>query len=51
MTICEILHSIDDFMVAHSQELPGFTQPGSYSVKMKMYDGMKQELTCIALRF
>ncbi|XP_030449064.1 uncharacterized protein LOC115671570 [Syzygium oleosum] len=40
-----------DFVVAHSQVLPGFTPPGSYSLKMKMYDANQQELTCIAFDF
>ncbi|XP_062003672.1 uncharacterized protein LOC133721156 [Rosa rugosa] len=48
-TSCPV--SIGDFVVAHSQELPGYTPPGSYSLKMKMYDGNKQELTCIAFDF
>ncbi|KAL6133737.1 hypothetical protein ACLB2K_065971 [Fragaria x ananassa] len=48
-TSCPV--SIGDFMVAHSQELPGYTPPGSYSLKMKMYDANKQELTCIAFDF
>ncbi|KAK3446945.1 hypothetical protein EUGRSUZ_A02564 [Eucalyptus grandis] len=40
-----------DFVVAHSQVLPGFTPPGSYSLTMKMYDESKTELTCIAFDF
>ena len=48
-TSCPV--SIGDFVVAHSQELPGYTPPGSYSLKMKMYDANKQELTCIAFDF
>ncbi|XP_050383468.1 uncharacterized protein LOC126800196 [Argentina anserina] len=48
-TSCPV--SVGDFMVAHSQELPGYTPPGSYSLKMKMYDANKNELTCIAFDF
>ncbi|GLT65787.1 hypothetical protein SLA2020_381980 [Shorea laevis] len=40
-----------DFVVAHSQVLPGFTPPGSYSLKMRMYDADKNELTCIGFNF
>ncbi|GKV31958.1 hypothetical protein SLEP1_g40607 [Rubroshorea leprosula] len=40
-----------DFVVAHSQVLPGFTPPGSYSLTMKMYDADKNELTCIGFGF
>nr|VDD20732.1 unnamed protein product [Brassica rapa] len=48
-----------DFLVAHSQVLPGYTPPvssirfcgsccsGSYSLQMKMLDSQKKELTCI----
>ncbi|CAH2054003.1 unnamed protein product, partial [Thlaspi arvense] len=39
-----------DFLVQHSQVLPGYTPPGSYSLKMKMLDGHK-ELTCIKFSF
>ncbi|PKI42960.1 putative phosphatidylglycerol/phosphatidylinositol transfer protein DDB_G0282179 [Punica granatum] len=48
-TSCPV--SIGDFVVAHSQVLPGYTPPGSYSLKMKMYDGNKKELTCIGFDF
>ncbi|XP_044503791.1 putative phosphatidylglycerol/phosphatidylinositol transfer protein DDB_G0282179 [Mangifera indica] len=48
-TSCPV--SIGDFVVAHSQILPGFTPPGSYSLKMKMLDGNKGELTCITFDF
>ena len=40
-----------DFVVSHSQVLPGFTPPGSYSLTMKMYDSNKNQLTCIAFDF
>ncbi|KAJ4893399.1 MD-2-related lipid recognition domain-containing protein / ML domain-containing protein [Raphanus sativus] len=42
--------AIGDFLVAHSQILPGYTPPGPYSLKMKMLDGHK-ELTCIKFSF
>ncbi|RDX76864.1 putative phosphatidylglycerol/phosphatidylinositol transfer protein, partial [Mucuna pruriens] len=48
-TSCPV--SIGDFVVAHSQVLPGFTPPGSYYLKMKMFDENKQELTCIGFGF
>ncbi|KAJ8754541.1 hypothetical protein K2173_005702 [Erythroxylum novogranatense] len=40
-----------DFVVAHSQVLPGFTPPGSYALTMKMFDGDKHQLTCISFDF
>ncbi|KAK7268111.1 hypothetical protein RIF29_20798 [Crotalaria pallida] len=48
-TSCPV--SVGDFVIAHSQVLPGFTPPGSYSLKMKLYDGNKHELTCITFGF
>ncbi|XP_047163448.1 putative phosphatidylglycerol/phosphatidylinositol transfer protein DDB_G0282179 [Vigna umbellata] len=48
-TTCPV--SIGDFVIAHSQVLPGFTPPGSYTLKMKMFDGKKHELTCITFGF
>ncbi|KAI4348863.1 hypothetical protein L6164_009532 [Bauhinia variegata] len=48
-TSCPV--TVGDFVVAHSQVLPGFTPPGSYDLKMKMYDGNKHELTCIGFDF
>ncbi|XWS43324.1 hypothetical protein CRYUN_Cryun16bG0093100 [Craigia yunnanensis] len=47
-TSCPV--STGDFVVSHSQVLPGYTPPGSYSLKMRMYDA-KQELTCIEFDF
>ncbi|GAU28825.1 hypothetical protein TSUD_21620 [Trifolium subterraneum] len=43
--------SVGDFVIAHSQVLPGFTPPGSYTLKMKLFDGNKNELTCITFGF
>ncbi|KAK7278754.1 hypothetical protein RJT34_23790 [Clitoria ternatea] len=48
-TSCPV--TVGDFVIAHSQVLPGFTPPGSYSLKLKMYDGNKHELTCITFGF
>ncbi|GMJ10632.1 hypothetical protein like AT3G11780 [Hibiscus trionum] len=48
-TSCPV--STGDFVVSHSQVLPGFTPPGSYSLKMKMFDANKHELTCIGFDF
>ncbi|XP_010486847.1 PREDICTED: putative phosphatidylglycerol/phosphatidylinositol transfer protein DDB_G0282179 [Camelina sativa] len=48
-TSCPV--AIGDFLVAHSQVLPGYTPPGSYSLKMKMLDARKKELTCIKFAF
>ncbi|KAJ4705420.1 MD-2-related lipid recognition domain-containing protein / ML domain-containing protein [Melia azedarach] len=48
-TSCPV--STGDFVVAHTQVLPGFTPPGSYTLKMKMYDASKHELTCINFDF
>lgn len=48
-TSCPV--SVGDFVVSHSQELPGITPPGSYSLKMTMVDGNKKQLTCISFDF
>ena len=48
-TSCPV--STGDFVIAHSQDLPGYTPPGSYSLKMRLYDENKHELTCIAFDF
>ncbi|XVF07505.1 hypothetical protein REPUB_Repub06bG0144800 [Reevesia pubescens] len=48
-TSCPV--SAGDFVVSHSQVLPGYTPPGSYSLKMQMYDANKHELTCIGFDF
>ncbi|KAG8376851.1 hypothetical protein BUALT_Bualt09G0106800 [Buddleja alternifolia] len=48
-TSCPV--SAGDFVVAHSQELPGITPPGSYTLQMKMVDENKKELTCITFDF
>ncbi|EYU18163.1 hypothetical protein ABFS82_10G065400 [Erythranthe guttata] len=48
-TSCPV--SVGDFVVSHSQVLPGITPPGSYSLKMTMEDGKKKQLTCITFDF
>ncbi|PIN06816.1 putative protein, contains ML domain [Handroanthus impetiginosus] len=48
-TSCPV--SVGDFIVSHSQELPGITPPGSYTLKMTMLDAYKKQLTCITFDF
>ncbi|KAL1545613.1 putative phosphatidylglycerol/phosphatidylinositol transfer protein [Salvia divinorum] len=48
-TSCPI--NVGDFVVSHSQELPGITPPGSYTLTMKMVDGNNNQLTCITVDF
>ncbi|GAB2272612.1 hypothetical protein Dimus_007434 [Dionaea muscipula] len=40
-----------DFLIAHSQVLPGFTPPGSYSLKMTIKDDNNNQLSCIGFDF
>ncbi|KAK6802472.1 hypothetical protein RDI58_000252 [Solanum bulbocastanum] len=40
-----------DFVISHSQELPGFTPPGSYTLTMKMEDEKNKQLSCITFSF
>ncbi|KAI3933659.1 hypothetical protein MKW92_015010 [Papaver armeniacum] len=40
-----------DFVISHSQELPGFTPPGPYSLQMKMNSKEGHLLTCISFNF
>lgn len=40
-----------DFIISHSQVLPGYTPPGSYTLKMKLEDHKGQQLTCISFDF
>ncbi|KMZ62199.1 putative Phosphatidylglycerol/phosphatidylinositol transfer protein [Zostera marina] len=47
-TQCPIL---GDFVVSHSQSLPIFTPPGTYTLKMKMYGDDEKLLTCINFDF
>ncbi|KAI3443361.1 hypothetical protein Pfo_000026 [Paulownia fortunei] len=48
-TSCPV--SVGDFVVSHSQELPGITPPGSYTLKMTMVDANNRQLTCITFDF
>ncbi|KAL8129971.1 hypothetical protein V2J09_019126 [Rumex salicifolius] len=48
-TSCPI--SSGDFVLSHSQTLPGFTPPGSYTLRMKVEDENKNQLTCISFNF
>ncbi|KAA8544377.1 hypothetical protein F0562_022355 [Nyssa sinensis] len=48
-TSCPI--SVGKFVISHTQTLPGFTPPGSYTLKMKMEDENKHQLTCIRFGF
>ncbi|XP_055818921.1 uncharacterized protein LOC129887738 [Solanum dulcamara] len=40
-----------DFVISHSQQLPGFTPPGSYTLTMKMMDEKNTQLSCISFSF
>lgn len=40
-----------DFVISHSQELPGFTPPGTYTLTMKMVDEKNKQLSCISFSF
>ncbi|CAL5425565.1 hypothetical protein ACSBR2_033709 [Camellia fascicularis] len=48
-TSCPI--SVGKFVLSHTQTLPGITPPGSYTLKMKMEDEKKHQLTCISFNF
>ncbi|GMY24125.1 putative phosphatidylglycerol/ phosphatidylinositol transfer protein DDB_G0282179 [Fagus crenata] len=43
--------AVGNFVLTHSQTLPGFTPPGSYTLKMTLEDGNNQLLTCISFNF
>ncbi|CAI9097569.1 OLC1v1034031C1 [Oldenlandia corymbosa var. corymbosa] len=47
-TTCPVVKG--DFVIAHSQVLPGYTPPGSYTLRMTLSDG-KNQLTCINFDF
>ncbi|WCJ34165.1 MD-2-related lipid recognition domain-containing protein [Euphorbia peplus] len=40
-----------DFILSHTQVLPGYTPPGAYSLRMTMTDDKKTQLTCITFKF
>ncbi|VFQ62586.1 unnamed protein product [Cuscuta campestris] len=48
-TSCPI--SAGNFVLVHTQALPGITPPGSYTLTMKMMDEKKHELACISFDF
>ncbi|KAL2503259.1 MD-2-related lipid recognition domain-containing protein/ML domain-containing protein [Forsythia ovata] len=48
-TSCPV--SVGDFVISHSQKLPGITPPGSYTLKMTMVDENKKQLSCITFDF
>ncbi|KAF5744929.1 phosphatidylglycerol/phosphatidylinositol transfer protein [Tripterygium wilfordii] len=39
------------FLLSHTQTLPAFTPPGSYTLKMRMEDEKNEQLTCISFNF
>ncbi|KAK3126447.1 hypothetical protein QOZ80_7AG0556700 [Eleusine coracana subsp. coracana] len=40
-----------DFVIAHSQTLPSYTPPGSYTITMTMKGANNEELSCISFGF
>ncbi|GJN24546.1 hypothetical protein PR202_gb12292 [Eleusine coracana subsp. coracana] len=40
-----------DFVIAHSQTLPSYTPPGSYTITMTMKGDKDEELSCISFGF
>ncbi|KAK9699242.1 hypothetical protein RND81_08G162200 [Saponaria officinalis] len=48
-TSCPV--STGDFVISHSQVLPVFTPPGSYSLKMKIVDANNKQLSCVGFDF
>ncbi|KAK2982238.1 hypothetical protein RJ640_015829 [Escallonia rubra] len=48
-TSCPI--SPGNFVLSHTQTLPAFTPPGSYTLRMKMEDANKHQLTCFSFSF
>ncbi|XP_054811604.1 uncharacterized protein LOC129312864 [Prosopis cineraria] len=40
-----------NFEIAHTQTLPSFTPPGSYTLKMTMEDVNDEQLSCISFNF
>ncbi|GKV35021.1 hypothetical protein SLEP1_g43341 [Rubroshorea leprosula] len=43
--------AVGDFVLSHTQTLPGFTPPGLYTLKMTLEDERNQQLTCISFSF
>ncbi|XP_058105221.1 uncharacterized protein LOC131248784 [Magnolia sinica] len=48
-TSCPI--STGDFVISHTQTLPGITPPGKYTLKMKLLGGNGNQMTCITFDF
>ncbi|GMG98396.1 hypothetical protein Nepgr_000236 [Nepenthes gracilis] len=48
-TSCPV--SSGDFVLSHTQTLPGFTPPGIYTLKMEMENENKRQLSCIVFNF
>ncbi|MGI4329169.1 uncharacterized protein LOC130767902 [Actinidia eriantha] len=48
-TSCPI--SVGKFVLSHTQTLPGITPPGSYTLKLKIEDEKKHQLTCASFSF
>ncbi|KAL6276631.1 putative phosphatidylglycerol/phosphatidylinositol transfer protein [Prunus yedoensis var. nudiflora] len=52
--LCEKLScpvSAGNFVLSHTQTLPGITPPGSYNLKMTIKDDHNQKLSCISFNF
>ncbi|CAN6695275.1 unnamed protein product [Malus baccata var. baccata] len=43
--------SAGNFLLSHTQTLPGITPPGSYNLKMTIKDDKNKELSCISFNF
>ncbi|CAN0923385.1 Putative phosphatidylglycerol/phosphatidylinositol transfer protein DDB_G0282179 [Linum grandiflorum] len=43
--------AVGDFVLSHSQSLPGFTPPGTYTLKMTLKNSKEQQLTCVSFEF
>lgn len=48
-TSCPI--SAGKFVLSHTQLLPGITPPGSYTLRMRLEDANKHQLTCVSFQF
>lgn len=52
--LCEELScpvSAGNFVLSHTQTLPGITPPGSYNLKMTIEDNHNRKLSCISFNF
>ncbi|KAK8491830.1 hypothetical protein V6N13_082468 [Hibiscus sabdariffa] len=48
-TSCPV--AVGNFVLSHNQVLPGFTPPGSYTLKMTLLGDGASQLTCISFDF